>query len=116
MPAGDLFQPPPDLRRRQNYIENSYGHLGCTKVNDYLAPTFHVLPLTVIRRERKLPFPGKILVRKGQKVGANDAVVEAKLSPKHLMLDIAMGLSVSRTRSERFIRVKTAIVYPGAIS
>ena len=75
-------------------------------MNEFLAPTFHVLPLTVIRRERKLPFPGKILVRKGQKVGANDAVVEAKLSPKHLMLDIAMGLAVSRTQSERFIRVK----------
>ncbi len=71
-----------------------------------LAPTFHMLPLTVIRRERKLPYPGKILVRKGQKVGANDAVVEAKLSPKHLMLDIAVGLAISRTQSERFIRVK----------
>jgi len=75
-------------------------------VNGLLAPTFQVLPFTVIRRERKLPFPAKVLVRKGQKVGANDAVVEAKLSSKHLMLDIAVGLAVSRTQSERFIRVK----------
>lgn len=71
-----------------------------------LAPIVHLLPLTVIRRERKLPFPGKILVRKGQKVGANDPVVEARLNPKHLMIDVAASLGIARAHAERYVRVK----------
>lgn len=75
-------------------------------MNEYLAPACHMLPLTLIRRDRKLKFPGKILVRKGQKVGANDPVVEARLHSKHALLDVAMGLAVSRLKSEQYIRVK----------
>ena len=35
-----------------------------------LASIVHILPLTLIRRERLLPIPGKVLVRQGQRVGA----------------------------------------------
>jgi len=75
-------------------------------MNEVLAPVVHLLPLTHIRRERILPVPGKILVRKGQKVGANDVVAEARLNAKHLLLDVAVGLAVQRNRAEQYIRVK----------
>lgn len=75
-------------------------------MTDMPASTCHILPLTVIRRERKQAFPGRILVRKGQRIGANDPVVEARLNPKHTLLDVAMGLAVSRSQSEQYIRVK----------
>ena len=60
-----------------------------------LAPITHILPLTTIQRERVLPIPGKIVVRKGQKVSASDTVAEADLYPEHLLIDLARGLGIS---------------------
>ncbi len=69
-----------------------------------LAPIRHILPLTTIRRHRMLQAPGKVLVRKGQKVNANDVVAEASLSPKHLLLDIARSLSISPDKADTYIK------------
>ncbi|MEW5872397.1 MAG: hypothetical protein AB1894_24245 [Chloroflexota bacterium] len=68
-----------------------------------LAPVTHILPLTTIRRERALPVSGKVLVRKGQKVGATDTIAEAQLYPEHLLLDIGRGLGMSSQRADRYL-------------
>jgi hypothetical protein len=71
-----------------------------------IAPVRHILPLTTIRRERVLPIPGKVVVRKGQKVGATDSVAEAKLNPEHLLLDVARGLKLSEEKADQAIQCK----------
>lgn len=70
-----------------------------------LAPVRHILPLTTIRRERTLRSPGKVMVRKGQRVAANDIIAEANLAPEHLLLDIARGLGLRAEQADEFIQV-----------
>lgn len=69
-----------------------------------LAPLTHVQPLTLLRRQRLLPAPGRILVRKGQQVSANEAIAEVSLAPTHLVLDVARGLGVPRRKVERYLQ------------
>lgn len=69
-----------------------------------LAPVTHILPLTTIRRERRLPIPGKVVARKGQKVSATDTVAEAILSPSHLQLDVARGLGLAAEDADQHIQ------------
>lgn len=69
-----------------------------------LAPVTHILPITMIRRERTLPVPGKLMVRAGQEVGATDIIIESNLRPEHLLLDIAHGLGVSGEDSDRYLQ------------
>jgi hypothetical protein len=71
-----------------------------------LATIYHVQPLTIIRRQRLLPVPGKLLVRKGQKVGATDTVAEAVLAPEHLILNLAGMLGVSAGQADNLVQVK----------
>lgn len=71
-----------------------------------LAPVSHILPLTLIRRERLLPIPGRVVVRKGQKVSATDVVAEARLAPEHMLLDIARSLGLSREKADQHIVCK----------
>jgi hypothetical protein len=71
-----------------------------------LASITHILPLTTIRRERLLPLPGKIVVRKGQKVSASDPVAEANLAPEHLLLDLARGLGLRAVEADQHIQCK----------
>jgi len=59
------------------------------------AASRYISPIVKIRRERTLPIPGKILVRRGQSVNAMDPIAEGILNPKHLVLNIARGLGVS---------------------
>jgi hypothetical protein len=69
-----------------------------------LAPVTHFLPLTLIRRERLLPQPGKVLVRSGQKVAATDAIAEATLFPDFLLLDVARSLQLSTSKTEQHLQ------------
>lgn len=70
------------------------------------APVTHFLPLTTIRRERVLPVPGKIMVRKGQKVSASDPVAEANLSPSHQLLEVARGLGLRPDQADEYLQVE----------
>jgi len=74
-----------------------------------LAQVTHFLPITTIRRERVLPLPGRVLVRKGQKVSASDIVAEARVNPEHLLLDIARGLGLSEEKADRHIQCKAGM-------
>jgi hypothetical protein len=60
----------------------------------HLAPTTHVIPLTMVRRERRLPAPGTISVRTGQHVSEVETLAEAEPEPRHFFIDIARGLGV----------------------
>jgi hypothetical protein len=71
-----------------------------------IAPVTHIVPVTTFRRERILPVPGKILVRKGQKVSATDLVAQADLHAEHLLLDLARGLRVSPKQVSQYIQVQ----------
>jgi len=74
-----------------------------------LAPVVHILPLTRIRRERLLPVPGKVLVRKGQKVATTDIIAEARLNPEHLLLNIARGLGLPEEKADTYLQCKTGM-------
>jgi hypothetical protein len=69
-----------------------------------IAPVTHFLPITVIRRARTLPVPGKVAIRKGQKVGATDVIAEGPLTPEHLLLDVARGLGLPANKADTFIQ------------
>ncbi|MCI0520378.1 MAG: hypothetical protein L0Z70_09005 [Chloroflexi bacterium] len=71
-----------------------------------LANVTHILPLTIIRRERLLPVAGKVSVRRGQKVNAMDTIAEARLAPEHLALNIARGLGLPEEEADRKLQVK----------
>ncbi len=68
------------------------------------ASVVHITPLTFIERERKLPIPGRVTVRKGQKVAPRDVVAEAKLLPEHMLLDVARGLGVPVKQADKLIQ------------
>ena len=71
-----------------------------------LASVKHILPLTNIRRERLLPIPGKVVVRKGQKVNATDTVAEADLKPVHLLVEVARGLGMPPEKVDALLQCK----------
>lgn len=71
--------------------------------NLYLPAVTHVIALTTIRRERRLPVPGTIAVRVGQKVLSTDVVAEAPSSRRHIYLDLARGLGVPERQVARYL-------------
>jgi len=54
-----------------------------------------------IRRIRKLPFPGYVLVAEGDKVDPSDVVAESLLPRKIVMIDIAHGLGISSDKVDK---------------
>ncbi len=70
------------------------------------AAVTHILPVTLIQRRRILPVPGRVVVRKGQKVNPTDVIAEAKVSPEHLLLDIARGLGVPAAKADKYLQHK----------
>lgn len=74
-----------------------------------IAPVTHILPLTIIRRERTLPVRGKVLVRAQQRVGALDTIAEANTNAEYMLLEIGRGLGVSPEKADALTQCK-----PGA--
>ena len=68
-----------------------------------LAPVHHILPLTTLVRERKLPVKGKVLARLSQKVGPADIVAEATWAREHIFLDVARTLNISADAADKLI-------------
>jgi hypothetical protein len=64
----------------------------------------HILPMTLIRRERLLPATGKVVVRAGQKVAPLDTVAEANLYPEYVLLDVARGLGVPGDKADKLLQ------------
>ena len=71
-----------------------------------LAAVNHILPLTTIVRERRLPIKGNVRVNVGQKVSPADIVADATFAREHIFLDVARTLGVSAAVADRLIRVK----------
>jgi len=64
----------------------------------------HIHALTSIKRERVLPVPGHVLVRRMQKVSPSDVIVVAQLVSQFVLLDIARGLNVNPTRADELLQ------------
>jgi hypothetical protein len=71
-----------------------------------LAPVHHILPLTTIVRERRLPIKGNVRVGMGQKVNPGDIVADATWAREHIFLDVARTLGISGAAADRLIRFK----------
>ncbi len=69
-----------------------------------LAPITHIIPVTTIRRERRLPVMGRVLVRKGQQVNALEVLAEADLAPEHLLLDVSRALGLPASKADQFLQ------------
>jgi len=69
----------------------------------------HIHPFTMIRRERILPIPGRVTVRKGQQVSATDVVAEAFLSPQYVLLEISKGLGVPVKKADQYLQCKVGM-------
>lgn len=74
-----------------------------------LMPVTHFHALTTIRRERLLPFPGKVLARKGQKVKATDVLAECDLTPEFALVEYARGLGLSPQKADTYVQVKVGM-------
>ncbi len=69
-----------------------------------LAPLTHILPLTLIRRERILPVPGKILVRKGQQVTATEIIGETRGLQEYSLIQVSRSLGVSVDQVGKYLQ------------
>ena len=69
----------------------------------------HILPLTTIRCERLLPWPGEVLVGTSQKVDPSDVVARAGQPRALQVVDVARKLHVSREQA-----VNSILKEPGA--
>jgi hypothetical protein len=75
-----------------------------------LASVTHILPVTTLRRQRLLPIPGRVTVRKGQKVSAADVVAEVKIAPEHMLLETARWLGVSQNKADASLHYRVGDV------
>jgi hypothetical protein len=69
-----------------------------------MLPLTHVVPMTTIRRERTLPYPGAVVVRMNEKVQAGDVLAEAEPAARFFVLDLARGLGLPAKEAARHLR------------
>jgi hypothetical protein len=69
-------------------------------------PGLKVLPLTLIRKKRVLPIPGKVLVEKGKVVDALDVVAEAELPGKVYSVNVANRLGCDPSEVRKYLLKK----------
>jgi len=63
----------------------------------------HVMPLTMIRRERRLPMPGEVMVRPGERVEPTQVVARVHQTQDFRIMDVARALRVPRSQVKRFM-------------
>lgn len=64
------------------------------------------VPLATIRRERRLPIPGKVLVQRGDPVEASTVLATAEQPSEVVIVDIARMLKVSPERATAYLHRK----------
>jgi hypothetical protein len=69
-----------------------------------LPPLRYCLPMTTIRRERRLPVAGTVTVRVNERLMAQDVVAEAEPGHRRLFIDLARGLGVDEDKVATFLR------------
>lgn len=72
-------------------------------------PTTHIQALTIIRRERLLPYDGKVLARKGQKVQSSEIIAECESTPQFIIVEYARGLGLFPQQADAFVQVKVGM-------
>ena len=60
-----------------------------------LAPVTHILPVTQIRRARRLPSNGRVQVRTNQKVNGTDIIAESHQEGKHVLINVRRALGLA---------------------
>lgn len=66
----------------------------------------HFQTLVTIRRERFLPQNGNVLVRKGQRVSADEILAVCENPPRYVWLDYARGLGLPAKKADELLQVK----------
>jgi len=77
-----------------------------TEAGVYYPPETRVLPLTLIRRERMLPLPGKVLVNSGEKLQSAQVVAQTEVSGEVSVVNVAQLLRVPSARAYKYVKVK----------
>jgi hypothetical protein len=72
----------------------------------YYPPETRVMPLTIIRRERLLPTPGKVLVNIQERLQATQIVAQADVTGEVRIVNIARVLRVPAAKAFRYLKVK----------
>lgn len=72
----------------------------------YYPPESRVMALTLIRRDRVLPVPGKVLVAAGERVQPAQIVAQAEISGETRIVNVARLLNVSPGRATRYLKVR----------
>jgi hypothetical protein len=66
----------------------------------------HCLPLTSLKRERTLPFKGRVTAHLEQKVNTLDVVAEARRGEQHTLIDVAGQLGIKPAEAQKLIQVR----------
>lgn len=69
-------------------------------------PVNRRLPMAALRKPRRLPLPGRVLVREGQEVQPTTEVAVTVTEPRYALLDVARRLGVPPHKADASIVVK----------
>lgn len=72
----------------------------------FYLPQTVISPLTIIRKERRLPAPGDILVREGDRVEPVQVIGRALMPGEFRIVNVSQALGVSRRAVRRYLKVK----------
>ena len=72
----------------------------------YYPPEARVLPLTLIRRERILPMPGRVIAVPGEHVQPTQIVAQTDATDDVRILNVARLLHVAPSKAHRYLKVK----------
>jgi hypothetical protein len=67
---------------------------------DYLPNTAHITLLATLRRERRLPLAGDVIVQARQRVESNDVVARTLVADRHRLVDVARRLGLTAAKAD----------------